>query len=1188
MTERPALPSAGRAGRAADAALGGGGPWVPDPPLPQPEAAVDVGAGSPAVGAGRHNTNSAVATFERPEHLGVALVEGVIRGSFPHGMSDFFEQVKHTASNDASGKFHGLFPLPVGWSLEHRSGDARCDPGVQAWIQLTCHALNVLAGCKKGAPSERKGAQTARVLENLRGRIQRFLFLFKNGVVCPFSVWDDVTSKRISYEGEEIMDPMPLSLEQITKSLPPLGHGGSVELEPLLVGRAKYLIQHPVEILLDPADKEPGPNRARVHIKPGQALAIWKLLQERGIIEWIPLSTVHCDGEGAYLSGMFGVPKAGKFTESGDPLLRVIMNLKPINRALGIIKGDIGELPSATTWSQLVLDDDETIHISQADMSSAFYLFRLPRCWIKFLAFNNKFPGHEIGASGSEIFVPACKVLPMGWSSSVGLMQMASRELFRRKSTLSATELRRQTLAPPWFVDTLLRSHSESFWQVYLDNFMAAEIGKLHQPGEASQLLHQEAVATWEDHGVLCAADKHVLGANDAVELGVNIHAESGLVGGSGPRIHKLLVATLMLLGQNLPKIKWVQIILGRWVFVLQYRRPAMSVLSQSWNYVKHGQDRRRWWPVVQKELSMLVCLVPLLHSDVRMPFSPLVSCSDASHFGGAVAVAEALGSAGHQLTRRLTESGMEPINAPVLVISAFNGIGGAFRGYDLAGIKPAGLIAIEWDRAAQRVTRKAWPNVIELGDIEKVTKKDVKEWANMFPRVTHVHLVGGFPCVHLSSARAGRQNLEGEGSRLFWNLKRLISWVREIFGETAQVDFVVENVLSMDTSARAQISLELGVEPLALCPSDMLPYNRPRLAWVSTPMLEHDGITLEQLDGYTRVHMSGEGVADEQWLEPGWHRYDSNVPLATFMKAIPRWGPPVRPAGLARCDSDSIWRWESDQYRFPPYQYKLANLLQSPDGSVRYLNSSERELLLGFGYQHTHFAMSASEAKGHPTAFEDKKLSLCGDSFSMLSFGWIISQLCRCWARPRSPTEILRRMGLAPGAGLAPDFEAPIQRDLCYGPDSLHSYTTTELCAQISRHVNHTGSDISLAMGTPFSPKLANHVTLRADWWTWKILFSTRWKFPSHINFLEMKMILQAIRWRARFASSCNVRWLHLSDSMVCNFILSKGRTSSKLLQPLTREIAAHLLALNANQLQGHVDSSENPTDAASRKAPD
>ena len=54
----------------------------------------------------------------------------------------------------------------------------------------------------------------------------------------------------------------------------------------------------------------------------------------------------------------------------------------------------------------------------------------------------------------------------------------------------------------------------------------------------------------------------------------------------------------------------------------------------------------------------------------------------------------------------------------------------------------------------------------------------------------------------------------------------------------------------------------------------------------------------------------------------------------------------------------------------------------------------------------------------------------------------------------------------------------------------------------------------------------------------------------------------------------------------MVCNYIISKGRTSSQLLQPITREIAAYLLALNSHQLQGHVDLSENPTDAANREA--
>ena len=197
-----------------------------------------------------------------------------------------------------------------------------------------------------------------------------------------------------------------------------------------------------------------------------------------------------------------------------------------------------------------------------------------------------------------------------------------------------------------------------------------------------------------------------------------------------------------------------------------------------------------------------------------------------------------------------------------------------------------------------------------------------------------------------------------------------------------------------------------------------------------------------------------------------------------------------------------------------------------------------------------------------------------------MLSFGWLISQQCHLWVRPRTPQEILDRMGLAPGNALTPGLKAPIQK-----PPST-SYNTGQLVAHLSRHANQTGSDVSLALGTPFSPKAGNHLSLRADWWTWRILFCTCWKYPSHINYLETKMILQSIQWRAQYSHACNTHWLHLSDSMVCNYISSKGRTSSKLLQPITREISA-LLALNPMQPQGHVDSSENPTDAASRSTP-
>ena len=46
-------------------------------------------------------------------------------------------------------------------------------------------------------------------------------------------------------------------------------------------------------------------------------------------------------------------------------------------------------------------------------------------------------------------------------------------------------------------------------------------------------MLHEEVVESWNEHGVLCAEDKHILAATDAVELGINIQGDVGLVGSS-------------------------------------------------------------------------------------------------------------------------------------------------------------------------------------------------------------------------------------------------------------------------------------------------------------------------------------------------------------------------------------------------------------------------------------------------------------------------------------------------------------------------------------------------------------------------------------------------------------------------------------------------------------------------------
>ena len=191
---------------------------------------------------------------------------------------------------------------------------------------------------------------------------------------------------------------------------------------------------------------------------------------------------------------------------------------------------------------------------------------------------------------------------------------------------------------------------------------MSGEVDKKGSTGSGSIELHTKAVGAWTAEGVLCAPDKHVLAAQDAVELGVNINGDAGLVGVSATRLHQLLVVTIILMQCRNPKPKWVQIVLGRWIFALQFRRPLMAALSQAWNYSKKGSDRRRWWPVVQRELALLVGLSPLVHCDLKVSFSDVVTCSDASHYGGAVAVSQALPSEGELYRRQAGTDQQEPV----------------------------------------------------------------------------------------------------------------------------------------------------------------------------------------------------------------------------------------------------------------------------------------------------------------------------------------------------------------------------------------------------------------------------------------------------------------------------------------------------------------------------------------------
>ena len=146
-----------------------------------------------------------------------------------------------------------------------------------------------------------------------------------------------------------------------------------------------------------------------------------------------------------------------------------------------------------------------------------------------------------------------------------------------------------------------------------------------------------------------------------------------------------------------------------------------------------------------------------------------------------------------------------------------------------------------------------------------------------------------------------------------------------------------------------------------------------------------------------------------------------------------------------------------------------------------RLLDSSERELLLGFGPAHTASCMSASDMKKSKEVYEDSRCSLCGDSFSILSFGIMASSMCSEMVPRMTPDQRVKRLGLAPGSSAHPEVQVPMSRWLCYGGNTEVQFTEKEMVQQLGLSVNHTGCDVRIVTGEAMGQKAPSHASVKA-----------------------------------------------------------------------------------------------------------
>lgn len=277
----------------------------------------------------------------------------------------------------------------------------------------------------------------------------------------PKKLW---SQKMINSYGEEVHVARSVRWENLSDSLRKEGIGGILDAVEVCEEGLKEFILHPAEWLKPPLD--------RVWMKPPRVMVssdnwgeVVEGLLRRGVCGMMPLSDCFHVDDKPILGGLFGVPK-DEVTKDGVEILRLIMDLRPINANFLALGGDLGSFPMISQLFQLELQPHEQLVISSEDIRAMFYIVGLPSEWNKYLCFDKVIPSRFHSSHDPRPHVLHSRVLPMGYLNSVSIAQHLHRRIAAKAMEESRLvgpqhEIRRDRELP----------RTNNSFRVYLDNF---------------------------------------------------------------------------------------------------------------------------------------------------------------------------------------------------------------------------------------------------------------------------------------------------------------------------------------------------------------------------------------------------------------------------------------------------------------------------------------------------------------------------------------------------------------------------------------------------------------------------------------------------------------------------------------------------------------------------------------------
>ena len=1048
-------------------------------------------------------------------------------------------------------------------------------------LMLRCLVLSLNSLNGEGLGDERQASEFH--VNIVRGLLEDCERVSRWKVAEASPTWEEFFRvKGVDYRGEEILTAQTMRWENVAPALP--DEIGGVNLEQVLELGCLHYVKHFEDYLLDPED-QPYVRPPRVMVPPDNWPTFCEGLLKKGVFAKVHEDDIYRVHNKPLLSGLFGVSK-NEFSGPWE-VQRVIMNLIPLNSVCRSFEGDVGTLPAWSGMSPLHLEPDENLVISSEDVRAFFYIFRVPEAWHRFLAFNRPLPEHLAGDRPGAWY-PCSAVLPMGFKNSVSLAQHVHRFIVKKavnKVGLQGgeAELRK---------DRSFTSSNPMF-RIYLDNFDQLERTSREMAETLKGSVSSLVLGIREEYSALGVPRHPKKAVQRSLCAEVQGAIVDGVIGIAHPKVEKIAKyahLTRLVLEAGESTQRQMQVVGGGLVYMCMFRRPLLSSLNHVWKFIVNGDGyppfiKFKLPPEVHMELTRFLGLIPVAYMDFRTHISPMVTASDASEYGGGVTASSSLTPAGTVAANcPIRGDIMEPMDmATVLTIGLFDGIGALRVACDALGWNVQGHISVEVSKEASRVVESKFPNTLFFDDVQKVDLEVVKGWAQKFTQVSLIILGSGPPCQGVSGLNASRKGaLRDSRSNLFVHVDRIRTLVQQCF-PWAQVKSLMESVASMDQADEQVMSDSFGGDAWYIDASGVSLAHRPRLYWIDWEISsDNDAIMGHTPSGRASLELKAT-LDPTNYLTPGWKLKDGKK-LPTFTTSRPRAKPGYKPAGIHQCAAHEVARWKLDEHRFPPYQYMDVNCLTDKRGNLRVPGILEREVIMGFPKGYTQNCLPKAQQK---TSFhQDVRLSLIGNSWNVTVVAWLLSQLGSLLGlhEPMSVEEVVKRTS----PGCTKDFQTFLQRPFMRAFRRPQAKAADlSLVKRFLTLVSFKGEDLMLQSS---SEDLVKYHRLRSsipsNLWRWQSVASWRWTGnKEHINSLELRAVLTALRWRLERHKSTRQKFVHLLDSMVVLHCLSRGRSSSRKLRRTMLKITALLLATKSQGVWAYVHTSQNPADEPSRR---